>query len=328
MRCVVTGATGLVGGNLAVELIKAGHEVAATRRGKSRVESLAAWPIRWVQADLGEPQALRQAFEGADWVFHCAAAVGIPKEPTPELIAANVQGTLNVLEAVRAAGVRRLMHCSSVVAVGLTENDRPCDENATWNFDKYGLNDGYATTKHWAEQRLHEAAGEQDFVVCNPTYMFGPYDARPSSGRMIVDIAKRKVPGWTPGFNNFVDVRDVARGMIAAMEKGRRGERYILGGEEMRYKEVFERIAAVAGVPAPTIGLPQFLAMGAGYLGDLQEWITGREALINSVGVRYGFSTRFRFSSDKARRELGYAPGPIEPAIEDALAWFRAQKML
>ena len=130
------------------------------------------------------------------------------------------------------------MHTSSVVAVGLSTDGKPCDETATWNFDSEGLLDAYAITKHEAEDVVHAARDRLDAVIVNPTYMFGPRDARPSSGKLIIEVVKRRVPGWTPGYNNFVDVRDVARGMIAAWQKGRRGERYILGGHDMTYRDV------------------------------------------------------------------------------------------
>jgi dihydroflavonol-4-reductase len=326
---VITGASGLLGGNLAVELLAQGHTVRATRRGTTKVAHLEGHAIEWVSADLSDPKALEAAFRGADVVFHCAAAVSIQRKVTPALKSANVDGTRHVIEAVRAAKVPRLVHCSTVGAVGLSEDGRPCTEEAKWNFDAYGMDDGYVTTKHQAEELVHQAVREGlDAVIANPTYMFGPLDSRPSSGAMIVDVALGKVPGRTPGLNNFVDVRDVARGMILVWQKGRRGERYILGGENLPYSEIFERIARLAGAKCPTRNIPRFAARIVGWMGDLSERITGKEPLINSTAVGYGYCTTFIFSSEKAKSELGYAPHPIDGAIEDALAWFRAHGML
>ena len=326
---VITGASGLLGGNLAVELMSGGHTVRATRRGSTKVAHLEAHPIEWVSAELEDPKALEAAFRGADVVFHCAAAVSIQAKVTPALKSANVDGTRHVLAAVRAAKVPRLVHCSTVGAVGLSEDGRPCTEDAKWNFDAHGMDDGYVTTKHQAEELVHEAVREGlEAVIANPTYMFGPLDSRPSSGAMIVDVALGKVPGITPGSNNFVYVRYVARGMILVWQKGRRGERYILGGENLTYAEIFERIARLAGVKPPSRNIPRFAASLVGWFGDLSERITGKEPLINSVAVRYGYCKTFMFSSEKAKSELGYEVHPIDDAIKDALAWFRANGML
>jgi dihydroflavonol-4-reductase len=326
-RVVVTGASGLLGGNLAAELRAQGHQVLATRRAGTKIQHLDDLTLAWVDADLGAPEALARAFAGAEAVFHCAAAVTVKREVTPEMTAANVTGTANVVEAVIAARVPRLVHTSSVVAVGLSTDGRPCDETATWNFDTEGLVDAYALTKRRAEDVVHAARDRIDAVIVNPTYMLGPRDARPSSGKLIVDVVRRRVPGWTPGYNNFVDVRDVARGMIAAWRRGRRGERYILAGHDMTYRDVMREIARVAGVAPPRLAVPRPVAWAFGKWGDLVER-RGREPIVNSTQIRYAFTDRFRFRSDKAQSELGYAAGSLEPAIRDAIAWFRANRML
>lgn len=326
-RVTITGASGLLGGNLAAELIAQGHEVVAIRRAGSKVAHLDDLPITWREAELADTAAMTRAFEGSEAVFHCAAAVSIVREVRPEMTAANVTGTANVLDAVAAAGVPRLVHTSSVVAIGLSTDGRPCDETATWNFDREGLVDAYAITKRQAEELVHAARDRVDAVIVNPTYMYGPRDARPSSGKLIIDIAKRRVPGTTPGYNNFVDVRDVARGMILAWQKGRRGERYILGGHELTYAEMMRRVAAVACVRPPRLQIPALAARVIGRLGDVVERL-GKDPLVNSTQIRYAYTDKFRFRSDKAMRELGYTYGPLERAIEDAIAWFRAHGML
>lgn len=326
-RVAVSGASGLLGGNLAAELVAAGHQVVAIRRAGTRTSHLDDLPIEWCEAELASVDAMARAFRGADCVFHCAAQVTVKRAVTAEMTAANVTGTANVVEAVIAAGVPRMVHTSSVVAVGLSTDGRPCDETARWNFDTEGLVDAYAITKHQAEEVVHAARERVDAVIVNPTYMFGPRDARPSSGRLIVDVVRRRVPGWTPGYNNFVDVRDVARGMIAAWHRGRRGERYILAGHDMTYGDVFRAIAEVAGTAPPGLRVPRPVAWLVGKWGDLVER-TGREPVVNSTQIRYAYTDRFRFKSDKAARELGYRVSPLEPAIRDAIAWFRAHGML
>jgi dihydroflavonol-4-reductase len=326
-RVAVTGASGLLGGNLAAELVAQGHHVVATRRAGTKTAHLDDLSLEWVDADLSSPEALTRAFAHADAVFHCAAAVGVTVGVTPEMTAGNVTGTINVLEAVIAAKVPRLVHASSVVAIGLTENGTPCDEDSRWNFEELGMADGYAITKHQAEQVLQRARDRADWVIVNPTIMVGPRDARPSSGQLILDVVNRRAPGYTPGYNNFADVRDVARGMIAAWQRGRRGERYILAGHEMTYGEAFRRIAEVAGVAPPRFKIPHAAAWLVGKWGDLVE-SRGKRPLVNSMQIKYAYSDKFRFKSDKATRELDYRPGPLEPAVRDAIAWFRAHEML
>ena len=326
-RTAITGASGLLGGNLAAELIRAGHEVVAIRRAGTKVAHLDDLAIQWREAELSDVAALTRAFTGAECVFHCAAAVTVKREVTPDMTAANVTGTANVIDAVVAAKVPRLVHTSSVVAVGVSTDGRPCDETASWNFDTEGLADAYAITKHQAEELVHAARDRVDAVIVNPTYMFGPRDAKPSSGKLIVDVVRRRVPGWTPGYNNFVDVRDVARGMIAAWQRGRRGERYILAGHDMTYRDIMNAIASTAGVRPPRLRVPRPAAWLVGKWGDLVER-RGKEPVVNSTQIRYAYTDRFRFKSDKAARELGYTPGPLEPALRDAIDWFRGRGML
>lgn len=324
-RVAITGASGLLGGNLAAELVAAGHEVVATKRGATKLGHLDDLPIVWRDADLGNVDRLAAAFAGCEAVFHCAAAVSVERDVTPEMRDTNVTGTERVIEACRKANVKRLVHTSSVVAIGLTTNGQPCDETAEWNFDREGLLDAYALTKHQAELVVQAAA--IDSVIVNPTYMIGPRDARPSSGKLVVKLAKKQVPGWTPGYNNFVDVRDVARGMIAAWQRGKRGERYILGGHDMTYGDFFATVARVAGVKPPRFKIPYRIARLVGRAGDFIE-SRGKEPLTNSTQIQYAYTDKFRFTCAKAQRELGYTYGPLEPAVRDALDWFRARAMV
>lgn len=327
---VVTGASGLLGTNLCFALRDAGHEVRALFRSEASIAHIKADPraaaITWFKGDLDDAAALERAFAGADVVFHVAAMVSILPAVTPAMVRANVDGTRNVVNAVRKAHVKRLVHTSSTVAVGLAHPGGPdVDEDASWNLREAGLADGYSITKREAEELVMKAAKEDvDTVVVNPGYLFGPFDSRPSSGKLILDVALGKVPGVTPGVNSFVDVRDVVRGMIAAWHRGVRGERYILAGHNMNYQEILKRIARCAGVRPPTRQIPYAVAALIGRAGDLQAAITGKEPLLTSAAVRWAFSKGFRASSTKAERELDYRISPIEPAIEEALAWFRA----
>jgi dihydroflavonol-4-reductase len=328
-RVVVTGASGLLGGNLAIELVKAGHHVRATRRTSTKIDHLKPFDIEWVKGDISDPTSLEQAFVGADAVFHCAAAVSIERTASPNLVKTNVEGTQNVIRAIQKQSVARLVHCSTVGAVGLSEDGRPCTEDSPWNFDKFGMNDGYVKTKLQAEQLVQEAVKHGlDAVIANPSYMFGPYDRRPSSGRMIVDVIAGRVPGWTLGWNNFVDVRDVARGMMLVWQQGQTGQRYILGGENLTYQEIFTMICNVAGIPAPRFRIPKLVSQAFGMLGDFQESLFHKEPLLNRVSVGYAYCPTFIFSSQKAISQLGYTTSALDIAIEDAILWFQENQML
>jgi dihydroflavonol-4-reductase len=324
MKLAITGATGLLGANLAIALLQRGHEVRCTRRRSSRADHLEGVDIEWVDAELGDVEGLARAFTGVDGVFHCAAMVGIMKKPTPEMVNANVKGTENVIAAIRQAGAGRLVHCSSTVAVGVSEDGQPLDESATWNMDRFGLADGYAVTKRAAEERVMDAAKQGlDAVVVNPGYMFGPHDQHQSSGRMIVDVVRGRVPGYSMGRNSFVGAADVAQGMIAALDKGARGQRYILAGHNMTYKDALALIAEVADVRPPRMRIPRALGAVAGLLGDVRWRLTGKEPVLNSNTVRWAYCEGYVFSSARAQRELGYEIRPVRESIAAAIDWFR-----
>ena len=328
MRYAITGATGLLGANLAEVLLDAGHDVVATKRTTSRTDHLDDLKIGWRDASLSDGDALAAAFEGCDGVFHCAAAVSVQYKVEGWIVDANVTGTERVIGAVRAAGVPRLVHCSTVGAVGLSTDGEPCDESQTWNMPDFGLGDAYVTTKRQAEDKVNDAVADGlDAVVVNPTYMIGPRDVRPSSGKLVQDLMKGRAPGFTGGKNNFVDVRDVARGMLLAMEKGARGERYILGGHNMGYGEFMDIVSATTGAKAVTRKVPDWAVRGLGLFGDLQQAVTGKDAVVNSATAQWAITPRFIFTSAKAARELGYTISPLEPAVADCAAWFREHDM-
>ncbi|MBX2802622.1 MAG: NAD-dependent epimerase/dehydratase family protein [Myxococcales bacterium] len=323
MIVALTGATGLLGANVAEACLAAGHSVRATHRSTSRRDHLADLDIEWRCAPLGDPLALTEAFEGCDAVIHCAALTSLLAHPTPALVAANVTGTANVIDAARRAGISKLLHTSSTVAVGVSETSEPCDEDSDWNLVARGLADGYAITKRDSEQLALQAADDTlDVVVVNPGFLFGPRDARPSSGAMILEVARGRAVASTPGRNSFVDVRDVAAGTLAALTRGRSGERYILAGENCSYLEMMGRIARVVGASPPRFTAPRGLATALGWIGDGVERLTGREQAITTQTVRWGFEPGFVFHSDKARRELGYTTRPVEDGIRAAWAWF------
>jgi dihydroflavonol-4-reductase len=239
-----------------------------------------------------------------------------------------VTGTENVLRAAAAAGVRRVVHCSSVDALGLPPRGQSSDETARWNWDELGLENAYARSKYEAQCVALAAAREgQDVVVVCPTFMFGAYDPHPSSGAMILAAARNPFLPVLPGGNNFVDVEDVAEGMIAAAARGCPGEVYILGNENMTYGEIFARISTILGRRAPRLPVPYAAARLAGWGGDLSQRLSGKETQINSAVARLGFVDHF-YDPSKAVRELGLRCRPVEGALRRAVDWFRQVGML
>jgi dihydroflavonol-4-reductase len=336
---VITGATGLLGSNLAIALLNEGYRVRCTKRKTSKTEFLSAFPqIEWVDADLSEKEALVNAIKDADVVFHCAAQVNLFRYVTPDMAKVNVEGTKNIIDAVIAntrtvegEKLPRLVHCSSVVTVGIAESyDNPSDETREWNFDKWGLDDAYTITKTDAEKLVQNAIKEQGLnaVIVNPTYMIGAYDQGPSSGGLIISVVKGKLPGVPTGRMCFVDVEDVCKGMIAAWHKGRTGERYILSGHNMLYKDFFDLTAKLEGVQPPTRALPKILGLSAGWVGEMHQYFTGKEEDLNIQKVRWSYCENWVFKADKAKQELDYTISPIEPAITRALTWFKENKMI
>ncbi len=325
MRICITGATGLLGANVAARAREAGHELVCTRRATSNTAHLDALELEWTEAPLSDLDALTQAFDGCSHVIHCAARTSMLPTATPALVAANVTGADHVVTACERAGVERLLHVSSTVAVGISSDGTPCDESSPWNLPELGLDDGYATTKRQSELNVRQAVqdGRIDAVIVNPGFMFGPYDARPSSGEMILQVARGNGRVFTRGCNSFCDVRRVADGMLAALERGESGERYILAGENLSYGAIFERIARVVGRPPPKVPVPHAVARPVGWVGDLVQWWTGNDQPVTTMSLRWAYTEGFVMSSERAIRELDYDPGTPDAGIEAAWDWFR-----
>ena len=331
-KILVTGATGLAGGNLVRELAGRGEAVRVLVRNRSNLAAFQDLPsVGRVQGDILDRDSLEKALHGIEEVYHCAAMVSMWVPDRMKMWRINVEGTRNVLEVSQQKGVRRVVHMSTVDAIGFHtpegwgSREKPSHEGVPYQND--GLKIPYMQTKHEAQQVALKFAGEGglDVVVVNPTYMLGPYDVKPSSGSMIVQVVKKRAKGYTTGGNNFVDVRDVAVGTVSAMEKGRSGELYILGHENLSYKEAFSRIARVVDVPPPRGPIPKAAAYSVGALGTISGqlfgWLGANPEHFNLDSVKMGFIEHY-FDPSKAVRELGMPQTPIEKAVEDAHRWF------
>jgi len=321
---LVTGASGLLGGNLLIHLLSKGIRVRGLFRTENSIAHLQAFPIEWVRGEVNDRQSMDQACKGVDVVFHCAARVGFGPLSRAEADLVNVEGTRHVADAALSAKVGRLVHCSSVAALGLLGDRHLANEDTTYNWAETALENEYSRTKHEAQELILRMVREKglDAVVVNPGTMFGAYDSKPSSGAIIVAIAKKQALASPSGRNCFVSVTDVAEGMFLAWKKGQSGECYILGGENLGYHEFFSRVARLAGVAPPRFILPDFVARLGGLVGDLGSFLTRHEAGVTSSTVKVA-CVNHCFDSAKAQERLGYHYGPVDGGITQALEWFR-----
>jgi dihydroflavonol-4-reductase len=327
MRAFVTGATGFVGSHVARALANMGADLRLLVRASSPTKNIDALHADRVIGDLREPDSLRSAVTGCDVVFHVAADYRLWTRDAADvqsMYRCNVEGTRGLIDAARQAGVRRIVYCSSVATVGFTGNGRPADESSQVRLEK--MIGHYKRSKFIAEQVAMEAGKSGgDVVVVNPTTPVGECDVKPTpTGRIVLDFLKRKFPAYVDTGLNLVDVREVARGHIAAMEKGRPGERYILGGENLTLKEILDRLAAITGLAAPRIRLPYLVALAAG-VGDtvVTGRILRREPRVTLDAVRMG-RKKMWVSSEKSQRDLGWNIVPVDDALRRAAEWFRA----
>jgi dihydroflavonol-4-reductase len=319
MATLVTGATGLVGNNVVRQLLARGEEVRVFIRENSDHIPLDGLPVQFSHGDIRDPQAVNWAVEKTDLIVHCAAQVHIGWQGLALQRAINVEGTRNIADAALKNRVR-MVHVSSIDALGAGTPDRPIDEHSTVTEE---VPCPYVVTKREAEQIvLDRVAQGLDAVIVNPGFMLGPWDWKPSSGRVLLKVAK----GWAlvapPGTNSYCDVRDVAAGIIAALEKGPAGDRYILAGKTLTYMEAIKIFARVTGQRPPFRIARNVTVKVIGCLGDLFGWIVGHELDVNSAASAMSMLPK-NFSSAKAQSELGYRTRDIEQSAADAWAWFR-----
>ncbi len=310
----MTGATGFVGWHVAKKLVERGCEV----RALSRSASIPDLPVETIIGDLRDAASLRRAASGCDTVFHVAADYRLWTANPAEMYASNVDGTRNLLEA---SGQARVVYCSTVGAIGM----RPhllADESSPVSLSD--MKGHYKRSKFLAEQvALDAAQSGRPVVVVNPTTPIGDHDAKPTpTGKVIVDFLTGKIPAYIDTGLNYVDVEDVAQGHLLAAEKGRPGQRYILGSENLTLIAMLQRLAVPAGRPAPTVRLPYFVAYTAAALSTAVAGLTRRPPGIPLDGVRYA-RLKMWVKHDKASQELGYSPRPVDAALARAVAWFR-----
>jgi dihydroflavonol-4-reductase len=327
MRALVTGATGFVGAAVARALLQAGWQVRTLVRKGSDRRNLQPLPVELVEGDLADCGSLARAAADCEALFHVAADYRLGAREPGDLYRTNVDGTRNILNAARQAGVPRVVYTSSVATIGIPVDGSPGrEETPVALTDMIGH---YKRSKYLAEEVAREAVGEGTAVVIvNPSTPIGPGDVKPTpTGQMVLDAASGRMPAYVDTGLNIVHVDDVAAGHLLAFHHGRVGERYILGGQDMTLREILIEIAQLVGRKPPRIRLPSGVVLPIAYAAEFVSRLTGGTTRVTVEGVRMARKRMF-FSSEKAARELGYQWRAPPKAFEDAVIWLREQGLL
>ena len=317
----VTGATGFVGANLVRVLLAEGYSVRALARPGSPRRNLEGLPVEIFEGDLFSASVLKEALRGTRFAFHVAADYRIWTPDPSELYRTNIEGARGVIEAAAAAGVEKIVHCSSVAAVK-PRDKAPADEGSVYG-DAREVIGHYKKSKFLAElAAMRLAARGLPVVVVNPSAPIGPYDAKPTpTGRIVVDFLNGRIPSYIETGLNVVGVQDAARGHLLAALKGRVGERYILGGENLRLKDLFDLLSQETGAPTPRFKTPYAVAFAFGLFDTARARLFKREPIAPIDAVRMARHPMW-FDSTKAQRELGFKSRPARQALAEAARWF------
>ncbi|MCC7155864.1 MAG: NAD-dependent epimerase/dehydratase family protein [Bryobacterales bacterium] len=316
---LVTGASGFLGWHVARVLIERGLRVRGLVRKPGSIREL---PVEEVVGDLRDRESLTRALTGCGLVFHVAADYRLWAKDKGEIYQSNVKGTRNLLEAARACGAERVVYTSTVGCIGFVPGG---DGDETTPVTLESMTGAYKRSKYMAEQvALDFARRGFPVVIVNPTAPVGDHDIKPTpTGKTIVDFLKGNMPAYVDTGLNLVDVREVAEGHWLACEKGVPGERYILGSENLTLQQIFERLAAISGIPAPGVKIPWVIALAAGAANTAWSGMTGQEPRVPLDAVRMARKKMF-VTHAKARRELGFEPSLSDAALRRAVSWFQA----
>jgi dihydroflavonol-4-reductase len=320
---LVTGASGFIGSAVVRHLVKAGHQVRALVRSTSSRINLAGLPAEIVEGDLRDVESLIRAMAGIRYVFHVAADYRLWARNPQDIVRTNVEGTRNLMNAALRAGVERTVYTSSVATLKARPDGKASDE--TFRLEAQSAVGAYKYSKVVAERLVETMVAEQKLaaIIVNPSTPIGPGDVRPTpTGRVIVEAAAGRMPAYVDTGLNLVHVDDVAAGHLAALQSGRIGERYILGGQDVLLGDMLREIARQVERAPPRLWLPRRLIFPIAYGAEAIARFTGREPFVTTTGLRLAKDRMF-FTSAKAARELGYRARPYSEAIAEAIAWFR-----
>jgi dihydroflavonol-4-reductase len=323
---LLTGADGFLGSNVARSLVATGHRVRAMVEPSRSLGVLDGLALEEARGSLFDPGFLEEACTDVDSVVHTVASTAVWPTRDPRMRALNVDAAVALALAARKAGARRFVHVGTANSFAAGSKERPGDETGPYDAGRFGLD--YQDTKREAQERLLALSDEGfEVVITNPTFMFGPFDSKPGSGEMILAVAAGAVPGSSPGGRCFADVRGVAAGIVTALECGRPGECYILGGENLSYAEVFAKIAGAVGARVPRLRMPAPAVLAFGALSEAVSSITRRPPRVSLAMARISCEGQY-YSSGKAQVELGYRILPVDGAIAAARDWFESRGML
>jgi len=325
---LITGASGFVGAAVARCLLRAGYDVRAMLRPTSRRDNLAGLKVEIVEGDLLDPNAIARAMTDIRYVFHVAADYRLWARDPAQIVRTNVGGTRAVMTAALHAGVERIVYTSSVATLAARPDGEASDES--FALPPARAIGAYKYSKVVAERAVEAMVASENLpaIIVNPSTPIGPGDIRPTpTGRIIVEAAAGRMPGYIDTGLNLVHVDDVAEGHLAALLRGRIGERYILGGQNVLLRDMLGEIARRVGRRPPKLRLPRTMMFPIAYGAEALAHITGREPFVTTTGLRLAKDRMF-FTSAKAERELGYRARPYGEAIADAIDWFRARGYL
>lgn len=322
MKVLVTGATGFVGGAVARALVRTGVDVRVLARPESDLQNLQGLEVERLAGDLRDPASLRKSLNGCQQLYHVAAHYALWAKDPAIFYDINVTGTRNLLEAARETGIERTVYCSTIGAIGLPPGGGLGTEDTPVSLDQMAGH--YKRSKYLAEQEVLKLAKDGlSVVIVNPSAPVGIADVRPTpTGQVIVDFMKGRMPAYIETGMNVVDVDDVATGHLLAMQKGRQGERYILGCKNLMLRELFQILSRLTGVKAPSIKLPRLAILPLAYLNQWTANLTGHPPRIPLEGVKMA-KYNMHYDCSKAIRELGIPQTPPEIALEKAVRWFR-----
>ena len=327
MTVLVTGATGYIGSAVARELAENDTKIRCLVRETSNMKNLDGLYVEIAHGDIRDIESVRRALKGCERVYHLAAVYANWLPDSGLMYKVNEEGTRNVLTACREAGIQKIVYCSSVAALG-AHGKIPADESAQFNLNS--TKDHYYISKYRAEQvALEFSRSGLPVVIVNPSNPIGPRDISPTpTGALMINLLKGKFPGYVDGGINLIDVTDCARGIVTAMEKGRAGEKYILGNRNVSIKEYFELIVKAAGRgKSPSLRIPAPMAVFSGFGYQMLARFNGKPPVTSASWARVGSHYSW-WDSTKARENLGLGQRPLEESIADAIQWFETNRYL